>query len=335
MKPSAIDLFSGIGGLTLGLKLAGYNVIAAIENDKYAAATYTRNHKSTKLYVMDIQRVSPKKLLKDFSLKRGELDLVAGCPPCQGFSSLWTLNGSYQSNLISNDLVLEFCRFVDALKPKAVLMENVPGLMNDPRFSEVTKQLRKIGYGCSSGVYDAMDFGIPQRRKRMILAGCLSGAVNLNHSRARIKTVKDVIHNMPLPEFSADSLHNYKVKRSDLVTSRILHIPKDGGSRNDLPDHLKLNCHKNSDGFSDVYGRMSWDKPAPTITGGCINPSKGRFLHPEQDRAITLREASLLQGFPKNYQFDLSKGRYHAAQCIGNAFPPKFALQHAKAFLNA
>lgn len=107
-------------------------------------------------------------------------------------------------------------------------------------------------------------------------------------------------------------------------------IPKDGGSRGQLGREAQLACHRKCDGFNDIYGRMSWEKPAPTITGGCINPSKGRFLHPEQDRAITLREAALLQGFPRTYKFDMSKGRYPAAQMIGNAFPPAFAARHAK-----
>ena len=113
--------------------------------------------------------------------------------------------------------------------------------------------------------------------------------------------------------------------------SLIRRIPKNGGSRTDLPNMDQLECHQKLDGFNDVYGRMSWHEPAPTITGGCINPSKGRYIHPDDDRAITLREAALLQGFPKSYAFDMSRGRYPAAQMIGNAFPPKFAEHHARA----
>ena len=115
------------------------------------------------------------------------------------------------------------------------------------------------------------------------------------------------------------------------MAALIRRIPKDGGSRTDLPTDEQLKCHQRLDGFRDVYGRMAWRKPAPTITGGCINPSKGRYIHPEEDRAITLREAALLQGFPKTYYFDMSQGRYPAAQMIGNAFPPKFAEHHARA----
>ena len=115
------------------------------------------------------------------------------------------------------------------------------------------------------------------------------------------------------------------------MLSLIRRIPKDGGSRTDLPSSAQLPCHRNFDGFRDIYGRMAWRSQAPTITGGCINPSKGRFVHPEEDRAITLREAALLQGFPVSYEFDLSRGRYPVAQLIGNAFPPKFAEHFGKA----
>ena len=141
----------------------------------------------------------------------------------------------------------------------------------------------------------------------------------------------EAIGKLPLPEDSDDPMHNYAVRRAERVMSLIRRIPKDGGSRTDLPDTDQLECHRRVDGFKDVYGRMAWKKPAPTITGGCINPSKGRYIHPDHDRAITLREAALLQGFPGSYMFDMSKGRYPTAQMIGNAFPPKFAEHHARA----
>ena len=132
---------------------------------------------------------------------------------------------------------------------------------------------------------------------------------------------------------STDPLHNYSVNRAPHVLELIKKIPLDGGSRTDLPTTKQLPCHQKCDGFKDVYGRMSWSKPAPTITGGCINPSKGRFLHPSEHRAITLREASLIQGFPPKYKFDMSKGKHPVAQLIGNAFPAKFAECHAKEIL--
>jgi DNA (cytosine-5)-methyltransferase 1 len=143
--------------------------------------------------------------------------------------------------------------------------------------------------------------------------------------------VRDAIGKLTTPEQSLDPLHNYPTKRSQKIEDRIRKIPKDGGSRASLGARGQLACHKRSDGFKDVYGRMAWDKPAPTITGGCINPSKGRFLHPQANRAITLREAALLQTFPKTYKFSLRGGRYSVATLIGNALPPEFIRRHASA----
>jgi DNA (cytosine-5)-methyltransferase 1 len=129
-------------------------------------------------------------------------------------------------------------------------------------------------------------------------------------------------------------LHNYLVApRAPHIEKLIKAIPKDGGSRTDLGEEWQLECHKKSDGFKDVYGRMAWDSLSPTITGGCVNPSKGRFLHPTENRAITLREAALLQTFPKNYRFPLSRGKFPAALLIGNALPPEFIRRHAEALL--
>jgi DNA (cytosine-5)-methyltransferase 1 len=147
------------------------------------------------------------------------------------------------------------------------------------------------------------------------------------------KSVKWALSTLARCQVSDDPLHSYEVRRAPHVTDLIRKIPHDGGSRTDLPTDLQLACHQKCDGFKDVYGRMSWEQPAPTITGGCINPSKGRFLHPTEDRAITLREAAVLQGFSRSYRFDTSKGRYPVAQMIGNAFPPKFAEMHAAALL--
>jgi DNA (cytosine-5)-methyltransferase 1 len=123
--------------------------------------------------------------------------------------------------------------------------------------------------------------------------------------------------------------------RTAAVRARIARIPKNGGSRADLGASEQLPCHQKSDGFKDIYGRMAWDKPAPTITGGCHNPSKGRFLHPEHDRAITLREAALLQGFPPDYHFSLARGKQAAAAMIGNALPPDFVAAHARQLASA
>lgn len=330
-KLTAVDLFSGCGGLTLGLKRAGFDVVAGVENDQLACSSYKKNHPRTKLFEKDIREIVSKEFLHEIGKKKGEIDLVAGCPPCQGFSSMRTKNGGYEVEEPMNDLVFEFLRLVLELKPRAVMMENVPGLATDERAAKVVQKLRKAGYRCRLEVFNAADFGAAQRRRRMILLGTLGQEPFFAEPSIRRRTVRGVIGKLPTPSNSDDPLHNYGVKRADAVMKIIRLVPKDGGSRTDLSEEYRLQCHKDCNGFKDVYGRMAWSALAPTITGGCINPSKGRFLHPEQNRAITLREAAMLQGFPRSYKFDLSRGRYPAAQMIGNAFPPIFAQKHADA----
>lgn len=325
----AIDLFSGCGGLSLGLRQAGFKVVAALDVDPLATATYEKNHKRTLLIKSDIKKVKPTRLMEDLGLKPGELDLLAGCPPCQGFSTLRTYNGGRVVNEPLNDLVFEFLRFVRVFKPKAIMMENVPGLYADSRLADFCGALDGLRYRYKVDVLDASDYGVPQRRKRMILVASKSDEVDFAPAARRRRTVRATIGRLARPGKSGDPLHDYPVQRSEKVQVVIKSIPKDGGSRSELREENQLECHKKCDGFKDIYGRLAWDKPASTITGGCINPSKGRFLHPEQDRAITLREAALLQGFPLRYDFSLERGRYPAAQMIGNAFPPAFARHHA------
>ena len=192
------------------------------------------------------------------------------------------------------------------------MLENVPGLLADKRSDTVRRRLERMGYECRAKVFDAARFGVPQRRRRMIMLGA-RGNVPAFAKMTRRRTVSQAIRFLPPPEQSTDPAHNYDVRRAAKVLSLIRRIPKDGGSRTDLPLSAQLPCHRDFDGFRDIYGRMAWRNPGPTITGGCINPSKGRFVHPEEDRAITLREAALLQGFPVSYEFDLSRGRYPVA----------------------
>ena len=331
VKFSAIDLFCGCGGLSLGLRRAGFKVVAAIDNDSLSTSTYRLNHKRTYIVKDDIRLANPRKLMEKLDLAPRELDLLAGCPPCQGFSTLRTLNGGRVINEPMNDLVYEFLRFVEVFMPRMLMMENVPALLNDVRLEAITQRLEYLGYTSSSDLFNAEKFGVPQRRLRMILFASLDACPPFARPIRRRRTVAEAIRRLPSPEVSEDPLHNYSVKRAEHVMSMIRRIPKNGGSRTDLPNVNQLECHQKLDGFKDVYGRMSWHKPAPTITGGCINPSKGRYIHPADDRAITLREAALLQGFPKSYAFDMSRGRNPAAQMIGNAFPPKFAEHHARA----
>jgi DNA (cytosine-5)-methyltransferase 1 len=330
LKLTAIDLFSGCGGLSLGLRNAGFAVLAAIELDQLAAETYSKNLKGTKILRADICRISPGKLMKLCGLKQGDLDLLAGCPPCQGFSSLRTRNGHTKIDEPMNDLVLHFRRFARELRPKTIMLENVPGLIRDARLESFCRSLRSMRYSIKFDVLDAADYGVPQRRRRMILIASRVGSVDFAPKRKNPKTVREAIGSLLTPGSTNDPLHARSPKRGAKVEALIRMIPRDGGSRSSLSAKNQLPCHKKTDGFRDIYGRLSWDRPASTITGGCINPSKGRFLHPVAHRTITLREAALLQGFPLRYRFPLSSGTYAVAQMIGNAFPPAFAACHAR-----
>lgn len=328
-RPTAIDLFSGSGGLTLGLKNAGFRVIGAVDSDSLAAETYRVNHNDTFLWEMDIRDLSVSEVASQLKLKLGELDLLAGCPPCQGFSSIRTLNGKRDVNDPRNDLVFEFLRFIRGLEPKAIMMENVPGLAEDRRLATFYKEIKELGYHVSYKILNAADFGVPQRRYRMVLLAGKYGPLNFACPDQRRYTVWDTIASLPSAGESGDRLHDLPEKRSVKIINLIKRIPKDGGSRMDIGAANQLECHKRCNGFKDVYGRMAWKDVAPTITGGCVNPSKGRFLHPKFDRAITLREAALLQTFPKDYFFSLKRGKNPAAELIGNALPPEFIRRHA------
>lgn len=336
-KPSAIDLFCGAGGLTTGLKAAGFSVLAGFELNETAAATYKLNHKKSRLFIGDLSKIDPKEVMDSLGLKYGELDLLAGCPPCQGFSTHKTRNKSSSVDDIRNDLVFEVLRYIKVFLPKTIMLENVPGLAKDQRMAKLKSELKKLGYVIDANtvkVLDAADFGVPQRRKRMILQASLFGIINEPEKIKTKATVKQTIGKLPLPGFSGDELHDLPVSRSQKVSTIIENIPINGGSRSDLPLELWLPCHiKRPGSYKDVYGRMSWDNVAPTITGGCTNPSKGRFIHPDQNRSITLREAALLQTFPENYKFSLKQGKDYAALMIGNALPPLLIKAHAKKYI--
>ncbi len=328
--PTAIDLFSGCGGLTTGLKSAGFRVLAAVELDPLAVETYRSNHKGVELAAGDIRKLPVSSLMRKLGLQPGELDLLAGCPPCQGFSRMRTLNGTRRARDERNDLVFDFLRFVRVMRPKAVMLENVPGLATDRRLTKLRATLEALGYKVSYDVLDAANYGVPQRRKRFILLAGLGAAIRFAPPARKRKTVRQAFSRLSADRARRDPLHNLGETRADRIVKLISRIPRDGGSRRDLGSKNQLRCHRKCDGFADVYGRMSWDDVAPTITTGCVNPSKGRFLHPTKNRSITLREAALLQSFPCTYRFSLRRGKYPAAEMIGNALPPEFVRRHAR-----
>lgn len=334
-KRLAIDLFSGCGGLSQGLEDAGFTVLACCEIRQEARAAYKLNHPDTVL-LKDVRTEDPVALKKKLGVRRGQLDLLASCPPCQGFSSIRTHNGEIADDP-RNELIFQVERFVDAFKPRCVLIENVPRLLKDNRLAQFKQHLsEKWGYEFVEGVLDAKDFDVPQRRKRMILIGCrLKKLPVLPAKSNRTITVSDAIRNVAIPSgeegASARRLAGLRQHFSPVVQARIERI-KNG--RADLPEDMALECHKRyPKGFRDVYGRMSWDEVSPTITRGCGNPSKGRFLHPSENRAINMLEALILQGFPKTYKFPEELGIGKIASMIGEAFPPPMAKAQGEAIL--
>jgi len=350
-KPTAIDLFCGAGGLSLGLKKAGFEVVAAVELNPEITKTYKANHRKTKLLIKDIREVTGKEI---FELTgRREVDLVAGCPPCQGFSQL---TAKYKRQDARNDLVLEMARIVAEIKPKMVMIENVPGIVTKGKFilDEFLKRLKKLGYLVNMSVLQMADYGVPQSRRRFVLLAGKGFRVPLpkpTHSRngdakKKLKpwiTVSEVIGNMTKPVKLSFAVQNggpekfnwHVIRDLKEISIERLKAMKEGDGRLALPKRLRPKCHKSEEaGFRNVYGRLRWNKVSPTITSGCTAPCMGRFGHPEEDRAISIREAALIQTFPATYKF---KTRFMDVACdlVGNTLPYRFAYKVSKMCLTA
>ncbi|MDB6130358.1 MAG: Cytosine-specific methyltransferase [Verrucomicrobiales bacterium] len=328
---TAIDLFSGCGGLTQGLKSAGFKVVAAAEIRPEARETYLLNHPQTKMYE-DIRRMTVEGVLANVNLDVGELDLIAACPPCQGFSSIRTKNRCPVDDP-RNELIFDVMRLIKGIRPKCILIENVPKLLTDVRLIHFKMELSNFGYHFTEGILDAQNFGVPQRRKRMILIGSRFESIELPNVVGTKCVLKDAIWGLPTPEGRHKlPLHRIRQHLSKQVQERVNAITE---NRCDLPDHLKLPCHQRyPEGFKDVYGRLSWEKVSSTITRSSHNPSKGRFLHPEQNRGLTMYEAMLIQGFPKRYKFPKHFGIGKISSMIGEAFPPPMAAAQGSHLLN-
>ena len=340
MELTAIDVFAGAGGLTVGLKRAGFRVVAAVELEAHAYATYKANHPEVRCLKQDIVTVSGSALLKHAGADH--IDLLAGCPPCQGFTSLTAKYREKEDP--RNQLVLEMARLTEQIKPRAVMMENVPGLTQkgDDLYRQIRDRLETLGYRLTEGVLQVADYGVPQFRRRLVMLGGLDFEIPLpcpthsgppNGDLAPWRTVRDAIKGMPVPLSLPEAKAGGDVERTDWHIVRQL-SPKNlerikaataGETWTTIPEELRPTCHRDGYvGFTNVYGRMQWDRPAPTITGGCTTFSKGRFGHPEADRTISVREAALLQTFPTDYRLDTPYMDY-VCNMIGNALPCDFA----------
>lgn len=335
----AAELFAGGGGLAVGLRSAGFKTVAAIELNADAAATFSANHPDVCVIQQDVRMIKGDTLL---SLANGSLDLLVACPPCQGFSSL---TSKWRRSDPRNELVREVARLAEETLPRAVMVENVPGLVTKGSglFEDLIQRLTTLGYRCNWSILQVADFGVPQRRRRLVLLAGLNFEIELpkpTHSRAGRdglplwRTLKDTLGGLPrraptwseIQTLGGPKAVNWHVTRSlSPANIRRLQHSKPGGMRMDLPDDMRPRCHRGSyDGFRNAYGRLSWSEPSATITAGCLSLSKGRFGHPDQNRTISLREAALLQTFPEDYRFE-TRFIDRAAEIVGNALPCLFA----------
>ncbi len=339
MTLTAIDLFAGGGGLTVGLKRAGFKVLAAVEIEEHAFATYKANHPEVRCLKQDLTTVSGADLLQLADAEA--IDLLVGCPPCQGFTSL---TAKYRRDDPRNKLIFEMSRLAEELRPRAIMMENVPGLMNKGAslYAKLKAGLESLGYHLTDDVLQVADFGVPQFRRRLVLLGGLGFNIDLpqpthgteaSEGRQAWRTVRDAIGYMKAPVELRDAVKRGPLERSDWHIVRTLssenlsriQAAKPGATWPDIPESLRPDCHQGDyRGFTNVYGRMEWEAPAPTITAGCTTFSKGRFGHPEADRTISVREAALLQTFPRDYLLDVPY-MHHVCDIVGNALPCKFA----------
>ncbi len=325
MTLSAIDLFGGCGGTIEGLKQAGFRVLSTVEIDQFVASICKLNHPEVRVHIQDVEELTVRSIRALRPKGNRRLDLLSACPPCQGFSRLKMKNGGCSSSDPRNRLVLEVARYARVLMPRVIMIENVPGLSDSNEFHVLTESLKRLGYVISRELVDAADFGVPQRRVRLIVIASRVGVIERPPRDTVRRTVRDAIGRLDLRSGQASALHHRLRKHQARTIELIRRIPKDGGSRSNLPTGEGLRCHEEFDGFYDVYGRMAWDAFAPTLTRYCVNPSKGRFLHPEEDRSISLYEAMLLQSFPVSYNFPPTAPLEVISSMIGEAFPPRLA----------
>jgi DNA (cytosine-5)-methyltransferase 1 len=347
-----VDFFCGCGGMSYGFAQTrqshwAFEMLGGIDVDPIALETYQKNIPA-KGILADVFRIAKDPNLLLTLLERDDLSTLRplvfiGCAPCQGFSAL--RKGDHRDDP-RNSLMMAFATIVAHYRPDVVVMENVPEILKG-RFSKyfdvAAVKLQRAGYSITSGIVDSSGFGVPQKRKRALIVGSLRGQIKLPEpplDPEQALTVRHAIsHLRPLVAGEVDPYD--PLHRAPNHTARLLEmfklIPADGGDRRDLPSHLKLEAHKRLDkgstpGFTDVYGRLRWDTPSVTITAKSRSPGSGRFLHPEQHRNISVREAAILQGFPQSFSFAGTPTRQY--RNIGEAVPPTLARFIASSILD-
>ena len=323
MNIEAVDLFCGIGGLTAGLIKSGIKVKAGYDIESACRHGYEYNNNATFIH-KDVADVTADEIKGWYS--EGSVRLLAGCAPCQPFS---TYNQGKDTTLDKKwPLLYHFMRLIEEVRPELVTMENVPDVTKHKVYHDFVAKLEELGYIVSASRVDCVQYGVPQTRKRhVLLASLISKDIELippTHDKP--VTVRDVIKDLPVlysgKRNKEDPLHVCS-QLNDLNMKRIK-ASKPGGTWKDWPEELVAKCHTKKSGksYGGVYGRMEWDKPAPTMTTQCFGFGNGRFGHPSQHRAISLREAAIFQTFPEDYQFCDGEFKIKSiGKMIGNAVP--------------
>jgi len=328
-KNAVVDLFCGVGGLTCGLRKAGLNVVAGIDCDAGCRFAYEANNDSARFVRADVASLTGDRLVANYP--SGGVKILVGCAPCQPFSNY---SSRYRKDGRKDDkwkLLSSFGRLVEETTPDVVSMENVPGLGKESVFLSFVETLKKCGYFPCWDVVFCPDYGIPQNRKRLVLLASRLGKIDFlvkTRTPENYMTVREAIEKFPKiadGETDPNDRLHHACALSSLNRRRIAQS-KPGGTWRDWDDDLKLACHCSETGktFPSVYGRMEWDKPSPTITTQFFGYGNGRFGHPEQNRAISIREGAALQTFPDDYRFlsdDETFNRTKLGMRIGNAVP--------------
>lgn len=341
----AVDFFCSGGGMSCGMQQAGIEVVAGVDFDLTCKATYEANIKGAEFIHADVFKLKEEALEKDLGLKKNDDNLLLiGCSPCQFWS---IINTAREKSAKSKDLLKEFRRFVEYFNPGYVVVENVPGVMRrkgESGLEDFIEWLKENKYTVHANIHEVSNYGVPQHRKRFTLIANRITNSELYPVEYKDKkvTVRDVLGEkngfQKISQGHKDStvfMHS-TAGLNQLNQERLSLTPKDGGTRLAyvFDERLAAPCHYgNTKGFKDIYGRMFWDKPAPTITTKFFSISNGRFAHPEEDRAISLREGAILQSFPKEYIFKTTSIA-DTARMIGNAVPPKYAKAVGESIIN-
>ena len=339
MSIKAFDFFCGAGGLTRGLLDAGIQVLAGIDNDPGLEMTYSQNNTPSNFICKGIDQINIQDLRTDYGVTQGDIVLYAACTPCQPFSTLNRMKGKDDRK----ELLLEFAKLVESVPPDFILVENVPGLntaFGKEIYEKFIAAISRAGFTHRyAEQLDAKDFGVPQVRKRFIMIASRHGEVVPPECAKSVAKIEDYIRKYPSLKAGEKSPEYHNHEARPLMPHHkviVAAVPKDGGSRRDIADQsILLKCHQNNPTVhKDVFGRMKWDQPAPTLTCRCTDIYCGRFTHPDQDRGISLREAAALQTFPDEYKF-YGSAYLHLSRQIGNAVPVKFAQRLGEAVLKS